>query len=85
MPKTQSEAVFRHYPPLRDIHPCEWDDMFCRQGERWTEDEDAYVQDWYGRIDTMEIAYALSRLPYSVQERARKLSVPGTHGMRRKE
>lgn len=84
MPKTTSEAVFKHYPPLRDIAEDEWDEFFDRQGIPWTEDEDLYLREWYGRLDTIELSYALSRAPYSVQERARRLSVHGAVGTKRK-
>lgn len=85
MPKTKSEAVYRHYPPLRDVSEDEWDEMFSHQGKPWEPDEDEYICEWYGRLDTIEISYALSRLPYSVQERAKKLSMSSTPGRKRLE
>jgi len=83
-PKTKSETVLQHFPPLRGVADADWDEMFSRQGARWEADENDYVREWYGRLDTIEIAYALQRLPYSVQERARKLGVSGTTSSRRK-
>lgn len=75
LPKTTSESVLQHYPPLREISAEDWDEVFHRQGKAWKSSEDAYLRDWYGRESTMTLAYALGRCPWSVQERARKLGL----------
>lgn len=82
MPKTKSEAVLRHYPPLREVKEEEWDLLFDRQGKAWDADELDYLREWYGKESTINISYALGRLPYSVQERARKLGISASTNCR---
>lgn len=57
MPKTQSEAPLRRYPPLRDIPDAEWDAFF--PSGPWTPDDDAYLKEWYGREPIVSLAYAI--------------------------
>lgn len=75
MPKTKSRWILQHYPPLRDIPEDEWDDVFDRQRKRWSEEEDDYLRQWYGKESTMRVSYALGRCPWSVQDRASSLGL----------
>ena len=59
---------------------------FGRTGLPWTEDEIAYLTEWYARIGSGEMAYALERSPWSVQQKAKDLGVhPGKRIVRRKQ
>lgn len=75
MPKTTSTWLLKHYPPLQDIEPDEWDEVFHRASQPWEPEEDEYVREWYGREPALTTAYALGRTPWTVQQRARKLGI----------
>ncbi len=61
MPKTTSVWLLKHYPPLREIAPDDWDEIFHQAGKPWDEEEDEYIRQWYGREPAMNMAYALGR------------------------
>ena len=73
MPKTTSQWLLKHYPPLREIPEEEWDEVFDRDHEPWSAEDDEYVQTWSGKERVLNIAYALGRTPWKVQHRAKRL------------
>ena len=69
MPKTTSQSLLRHYPPLRDIPEDEWEEFFP-PNRGWTLEDDDYLLTWYGRESVISLAYALGKEPWKVRERA---------------
>lgn len=65
----------RYRKILEAIPKSEWDEFFPNSAKPWTPTDVDYLLDWYGRDDTLSLAYALGRTPWSVSEMARKLGI----------
>ncbi len=61
------------WPALRDIPSDEIFTLFDRQGLAWEKEEIDYLRDWYGKEDTLSLAYALGRTPNSISQKFKRL------------
>ncbi|MCL6598969.1 MAG: hypothetical protein K6T81_09520 [Alicyclobacillus macrosporangiidus] len=68
-----SKRTLRRYPWLAEIQPDEWDEVFDHRSVPWSQEDDDYLLQWYGRDSVHDLSYALGRTPWSIYERIKQL------------
>ena len=67
-----AERTLENYPFLREIQDDEWEDFFPPR-KPWSEEDDSYLLEWYGRENIVHLSYALEEPPWKVGARYREL------------
>ena len=65
------------YHGLADITPEEWSEFFPKNAKEWTDEDRDYLVAWWGKDDTMSLAYALGRPPWNLQREICRLRREG--------
>ncbi|MFX4303038.1 hypothetical protein ACOJUR_12400 [Alicyclobacillus tolerans] len=66
-------SASRWYPQGLPVTTAEeWYELFDRVDEPWTEEDEAYLKEWYFLENTLDLALALGKHPWQVQQYAQR-------------